>query len=135
MASIATVGRGSMKIYIKRTSSGKHDNIQPCEEAIGEPYTFVDRRFYRTPEEIRDLAVFFSSPEQRAEWWYSEGTNHRAEGGFIIRDVKKHRWFMQVETLQELLGFIKKYQECIAGTLSLSDHDYLWLEIYDDYRE
>jgi len=96
---------------------------KPCEEAYEKEFFRVDVRYATKPE---DIPCYKNNPSK----WYEEGENHRVEGGKIKRDLKNRGWFIAVESLEELVTFIKKH-----GRVIVSVEDNSTIEIYDDYRE
>ncbi len=57
------------------------------------------------------------------------------ENGHIVRDVDTNAWFIEINTLEDLLKSIKKHGSCVV-----SESDWLIkscpsIEIYDTYRE
>lgn len=48
--------------------------------------------------------------------------------------VEVTAWFKEINTLEELLAFIKKNGQIVIGK-SYQNKKYLEIEIYDDYRE
>lgn len=117
-----------MKFMVSRTSSFEG---KPCKEAIFEKYVRVDRRAASTPEEI---PAFKNYPN--TDWWYKEGRNHRKIGkNTIARDFDDDGWFIEVNSIDELMKLQKKYGEfIIKGPYWGTGYD-AELEIYDDYRE
>ena len=79
------------------------------------------RQDERTVSDPKDLK--FSDATE----WYAHGQNHRAVNNHIIRDFPEETWVIRINTLENLMEFIKKY-----GVIVLTDEE---LEIYDDYRE
>lgn len=111
-----------MKFYVSRTSmwDGK-----PCEEAFQEKYVRVDKRTVNNPKKLKC---------SDSETWYMEGTNHRVVNGRIARDFEATGWFINIDSLADLMKFIKKYGD-IAITTFVYNDAYYNLEIYDDWRE
>lgn len=115
-----------MKFAICR-SSGWNES-KPCEEAFWEVCIRVDERACDNPRKIP--AQSHMTQEEADAWWLSEGSNHRIENGFIRRDFPHEDWFVEINNLEELLEFQKKY-----GSIILSHDPTPSIEIYDDYRE
>jgi hypothetical protein len=112
-----------MKFRIKRTSTDK----KPCSRAKKENCIYVDERDVSSPELLKyDNAV---------ESWYSSGKNHRVENGHIKRDIYTTAWFIEINTLEDLLKFIKKHGNCIITQSDWLIKSCPSIEIYDTYRE
>lgn len=64
--------------------------------------------------------------------WYELGRNHRVENGHIMRDFDDTAWFIEMNSLDDLIAFHKAH-----GDLVISDGftRITRIEIYDDYRE
>lgn len=116
-----------MKFKVRRTSEWDVD-VQPCKEAHQETFVSIDLRTVKSPNEIP------RSKNKPEDWWYLSGRNHRLIGGKIARDFDAIGWFIEINTLEELLKFREKY-----GDLVLTKHylnpEIVEVEIYDDYRE
>jgi hypothetical protein len=115
-----------MKFLISRTSVWEG---QPCEEATLEPYTRVDERTVDDPAKLP-----IGNPNQQTDWWFSEGKNHRVENGHIKRDFDDQTWFVEINSLEELTEFSKKYGALVFQQ-PWRNSEFPSLEIYDDYRE
>lgn len=128
-----------MKFIISRTSIWD-DNKQPCKEAIKEKYIYNDQL---------DPKYLSNYPEHTRKYikeeWYKNGFNHREESEIFKREIEKEDWFIEINSIDELIIFIKKY-----GNLVISNKDknsnYKYdtdkynnenyeIEIYDNYRE
>jgi hypothetical protein len=114
-----------MRVAVSRTTSSE---AQPCEEAYRAAYVRHDERNTDDPAKIPAKAGI------DPQWWYAEGRNHRIENGHIIRDFDDEAWFMNLESLDDLLRFIAKYGDVVVGPW-YSNESILKVEIYDDYRE
>jgi hypothetical protein len=117
-----------MKLVCERTSN-YDESIKPCEEAERLPFTRVDRRTVDNPSKNRYLTD-----------WYNSGTNHRVENGMITRDIPDERWYVTLNSLEDLQAFIAKHGGTSYGQVVLQIRNdgtapYLTLEIYDTYRE
>lgn len=112
-----------MKFVVTRTSRfmGK-----PCKEAKLEPVVRLDIRTVSDPAKL-------GSPEGRRDW-YKKGKNHRVEQGHIVREFDDRAWFVEINSLDELLAFKEKYGQLIVGDY-LFNHTIPSIEIYDGYRE
>lgn len=113
-----------MELMVSRTSTDS-DN-KPCDEAYQKQYVYIDRRRWKTPEEITD--------EITKREWFNEGRNHRIEDNNIMRDFDRVGWFVNIDSLDDLMKFIAKYGNIVIET-SYRNHNILAIEIYDDYRE
>lgn len=111
---------------VERISSYGDDEVAPCEEAYKKEYIRKDVRTFGSFEQFDNkFRVNFKD----------SGKNHRInEEGFIEREFDEEGWFVEVDSLEELMEFKDKY-----GTLVLIDS--LWnyeipmIEIYDGWRE
>lgn len=115
-----------MKFNVRRVSlyEGK-----PCAEAYQDTYTYVDRRSTDDPKKI-PAYVGLST-----DWWYKEGKNHRIIDGEIARDFPdSEAWFVDINSLEELLVFQKKYGSLVIENF-YRNSEILSIEICDDYRE
>lgn len=116
-----------MEFKVTRTSmyEGK-----PCKEAVKKRYTRVETRMFKNFEEFDRR---FSNLEGK---WLSKGVNHCVKRGYIQREFPNEceGWFINIDTLEELLAFQKKYGNIILTT-DWRNPNVLELEIYDDYRE
>ena len=115
-----------MKFLVTRTSLWP--DAKPCEEAIKEPYVRVDERTVNAPDKIPAYIG------KSTDWWYEGGRNHRVEHGHIMRDFDDEAWFVEINSLEELLKFRAKYGSVVIESL-YNNHALLHLEIYDYYRE
>jgi hypothetical protein len=115
-----------MKFVVSRTSDMLREG-QPCKEAVKLPYLRIDERSVDDPKKI----AFYGHKD---EWWFSEGKNHRVEHGHIKRDYDAEAWFLEINSLDELMKFQEKYGQIVIQRY-MFNHDILELEIYDSYRE
>jgi hypothetical protein len=61
--------------------------------------------------------------------------NHRVVDGYIKRDFEEEAWFIDIETLEDLIKLQNEVkQELIIGKCFWND-EIQSIEIYDDYRE
>jgi hypothetical protein len=114
-----------MKFAICRTSEYR-DEFKPCKEAYQIDSVRVDERTVADPAKL---------PGQDGKEWYSRGANHRVSKGHIFRDFPIKLWVVDIDSLEALVKFEKKYGELILGEKDWRSKDLLSLEIYDDYRE
>jgi len=123
-------GVGKMKFKITRTSILGNDR-KPCKEAIKERYTRIE---VRTFESFEEFDKKFGEIEGN---WLSKGINHSVnQQGYIQREFPNDAvgWFVEINTLDELLKFQEKYGDVIL-TRDWNNPQVFKLEIYDDYRE
>lgn len=112
-----------MKFVIDRTSRSSLSNEKPCEEAVECMYDRTDERIVGSPFEMRNA--------DGGNHWYERGFNHRVDDGHIKRDIKETGYEIEINSLDELKDFISKY-----GSIIIEKEDnYMYLEIYDGYRE
>ena len=110
-------------MMVSRTSNWGDD--QPCNEAFKEKYTRIDQRTFKTPAE-HDARLRIP--------WESEGANHRINKAGIARDFEDEGWFVNIESLDELIKLQEKYGRLVLCN-SWQNPDILEIEIYDTYRE
>lgn len=110
-----------MKFLVRRTSCLYS---KPCDEAVLEPFIYVDERTVDDPAKIPAF-------NGKSEWWYKDGTNHRVIDGHICRDINSNGWFIEVSSLDELMQFYQKYGRLIFLPECRGVDG---IEIYDDYR-
>jgi len=113
-----------MKFLVKRTSEYRNKR-KPCEEAWKEQCVFTEERVCDDPSKLSLC---------QKELWYQQGTNHRVEDGRIKRDFIEDRWFVSINSLEDLLSFSDKYGKIILSRF-VEDPNIWEIEIYDDYRE
>jgi hypothetical protein len=99
-----------MKFIITRASHWGDD--QPCEEATPETYTVTQQRLVRYV----------------TKGWLNEGHDHHEEGDMSLRSAEMVRWVVDINSLEQLMEFQKKYGRIIIQY----DNE---LKIYDDYIE
>lgn len=113
-----------MKFKVERTSIWNGE--KPCEEAYEGEIQCVDVRNFKTFEEFE---------EKFGKSFLDFGTNHRITKYGIARDTRyKKCWYVDIDTIEDLLLFKEKYGEIIIGT-AYEDNKTPMIEIYDDYRE
>ena len=105
-------------IYKISRASEYDDKQSPCDEAYRKQYIVTDSH---RAERLSDLDDFISYD------WYDYGINHRYVDGHFIRDIVCVDYFIKIETLEALQGFIDKY-----GSIVLYKDSMI---IYDDYIE
>lgn len=114
-----------MKYIVSRTSNFWGKN-KPCDEAHEEEFIFVDERCIDDPNKNPFIAMD----------WYTDAEffNHRVENGHIKRDRKDKKWVVEIDTLEQLNDFCKKYGNIIIEE-AFGIPNQLAIEIYDDWRE
>lgn len=106
-----------MKFRIDLT--GNYD--RPCDRAVQETYDRRDERSVADPKEV----PYYKG---QSAWWYAEGSNHRVEGGHIVRDMPDQGWFLELDTLEALLDHLRLYgwylhqDDHRSGQWVLNDH-------------
>ena len=115
-----------MKFIVTRVSRG--DDTPPCKEAKEAVYTRIDERLCNDPAKIP------AYKGQSPDWWLKEGRNHRVEHGHIMRDFDTTGWFIELDTMEDLLRFRNKYGAIIIQQWS-DNPSILELRIYDGYNE
>ena len=117
-----------MKFIIDRSSLGWWlAKKAPYDGAIMETCIRVDERTTDAPEKV-------PSHNGETEWWYEKGRNHRVEDGHIKRDFDAQAWFIEINSLEELLALIANEGDIVVGYSNMNS-DIPYIEIYDDYRE
>jgi hypothetical protein len=108
-----------MKFIVSRTSVADCD--RPCPEAQRELLPAVEQHY---PAYL---------PLDPYGTWFTEGRNHRIQGGIPTRDVLKPRWTIDIDSLDTLIQFVKEHGDVVVH--NDDNNQYPELEIYDDYRE
>ena len=112
-----------MKFIISRTSDR---NGTPCEGAVQQNYIRVVERAVDDPRKLKSW--------DRGSW-YESGMNHRVENGNIKKDFVETDYFIEINTLEELIEFSKKHGELVFGAEHWLDPTLPYIEIYDERRE
>lgn len=110
-----------MKFKVSRTST--YNDEKPCKEAKRKLYTKIETRKKINVGEKNE--------------WIENGINHHInENGYEQREFPDEcvGWFIDINTLEELLAFRNKYGDVII-TRAWDNKNIYELEIYDDYRE
>lgn len=114
-----------MKFHISRVSDWT-DDTPPCKEAYKDQYVRIDERTVNDPKKI----------PAGCNDWYEEGRNHRVEKGHIKRDFDDTDWFIDIESLDQLMKLVKREGSLIIqDTYFLGDEKNGEIKIYDDYIE
>lgn len=116
-----------MKFAIFRTGGFSYHK-KPCKEARKEAFVRVDER---TVDDPRKIPVYIDSDGG----WYNDGRNHRVENGHIKRDFDDEHFVIEINSLDELMEFVKKYGRIVVNPKAWTDDTLPQIEIYDDYRE
>lgn len=118
-----------MKFTVRRASKWSNEDVC-CEEAKRDSIVRVETRTLYSPEEFD---AKFSNREGK---WLSVGANHRVdENGWITRDNGMiDVWSVEINTLDELMEFCKKYGDVVIGNC-MWNKAYKEILIYDDYIE
>lgn len=115
-----------MRFRVTRTSNYGSEADPPCQNVRRERYFRADRYTYMKEED-------YDRQQVAAKKWRASGKNHREdkEGG-IVRDMEHEGWFMSINSLDELMAFIKENGEVIL--FMPDEYDVVTIEIYDDFR-
>lgn len=75
----------------------------------------IDRRYTDNPEKI---LAYKGDKKVANKDWYSKGKNHRVINGFIERDFDEEFYIIEINTLEGLLNYSKKYDTnvCISNS-------------------
>lgn len=124
-----------MNFLVERTSERcDEDNPKPCddERLVFEEYDEIEIR--TCTEEI-----FNKKFSEQEGLWRSKGINHNTykNGEYIQRTFPnaKKGWFIELNSLEELMEFINKYANDVVITKSMFNHEIKCIEIYDTWRE
>lgn len=102
-----------------RIEKASNVDEKPHNKAIIKKGYIVDERRWGSVDEM---------PERWRKEWYERGISHRVENGHIKRDIEIEDWYIEINTLDELMKLIKEcgYSLVIDGEKII---------IYDDYLE
>lgn len=120
-----------MKFLVTRTSIWDDDEI-PFKsnkwKLTKENYDGIEQYTYKTPFEY-ELAM--------EKLWYENSYDHKVTKGGISRIVKnKHTgYFIEINTLDELMDFFKDCKTSIVIQKHYCNPKITEIEIYDAYRE
>lgn len=116
-----------MNFVITRTA--EHGDIKPCKEAFKSKIKYWHTRTCNEKE-------FNDKFSDREGLWKSKGKNHKVtKDGYITRQEEdRETWMVEINSLEELLKFQKKYGELVLSHSYLDDKTNS-IEIYNDYRE
>lgn len=98
-----------------------YNNEQPCEEAYQKQGQWIEEN---SPNAYRADGL----DAMKGTRWLEEGRNHRVTPVSLLREVPDTGWFIQLNSLEELIAFVAKYGEVIL----YPDNG---LTIYDGYIE
>ena len=121
-----------MEFKISRTSLSS--DKKPCDEAYRKKIIRIDERGFESFEEHNTKL-----PSDKK--WLAEGFNHKivpankwCDHEHIYREFDDEIWAIEINTLEELLEFKRKYGEIIICT-AFENPSINELEIYDSWRE
>lgn len=113
-----------MEFMITRTSVWFDD--KPCDEAYEKDCMRKD---------VRTLKSFEEYDNKFKDNFHDRGVNHKInKDGYIEREFEDKAWFIEINSLEDLLEFENKFGPIIVST-SWTNYEYMMIEIYDDYRE
>lgn len=117
-----------MKFQIALTSAGStNHNQQPYPLAFQEEVT-IEEKFQRYP------LLPQSAQDANEDRFRSVGFNHRvSENGDLLRNMKVTRWFIEINSLDELVALAKEAEKENPERGIVFDGE--TIEIYDSYRE
>jgi hypothetical protein len=120
-----------MVFIVSRTSDSMkhHSETPPCDEAFRQNVVSVDVRTTDSPTKI---PAYKGRLQAAVDMWYGEGTNHRVEFGQIKRDFVASAWCINIDSLDELMAFYRKYGSIIIEPSSFHN-GMTEIQIYDDY--
>lgn len=111
-----------MKFQITRTRYSFDPEVPPYPNSVLEEIT-VEERFYNSAH------IAPSIREQQEEWFKRIGFDHRRlENGDFVRSNRVKCWFIEINSLDELIAMAKLEEEGIVFNGET-------IEIYDGYRE
>ena len=117
-----------MKFFIK-TTTWEEDNESPYPDAFKEQYIKVDC----IRKEYYDNAYKGDDSE-----WKERGKNHRTNGEWMERDFDSMGWFVEINSLEELMKIIQITGQNIIISpqrWEAKDKTIPEIEIYNDFRE
>lgn len=96
----------------------------PCQGAKWESYVRYDVRTTDDPKKI-------PCHNGTDGGWYDEGRNHRVVDGQITRDTDAHDWFVEVNTLDDVVALLIQHP---SWSLRAPDHtsDFVRLNTGDE---
>lgn len=92
----------------------------------------INRKYTDSPEKI----PYYNGDKELADKeWYGLGRNHRVVNGMIERDFDDEFYIIEINTIEELLEFQKKYN--INATVSPNKNNYVYngIELYTFYED
>lgn len=117
-----------MEFGIDRVSTSGN---KPCDGVYKKKYDYIDRRTCKTIEE------FDSNPHLTRDGKFSsKGINHKQTKDGIERTFPNscEGWFIEINTLEELLEFEKEHGALIIRR-NWGNHYIMQITIYDGYIE
>lgn len=115
-----------MEFLISKTSDYS-GNSKPHKRAFRKEFVRIDERHVESPDKLT-----YRNAELE---WHHNGYNHRKEDGHIKRDFRDNGWFIEVNSLEELLDLQKSCGSELVVSNSYMNELIPEIEIYDDYRE
>ncbi len=120
-----------MRFVLSRTSIWTYHYHTYTETAV--PPVLHDKqiveRFIETEQWVVDKSRLSLESLDR---WHLRGWNHHEENGVLKRDHYSHRYYIDFETIEDLMAFVGEVGYVVITT----DRDGLpTIEIYDGYRE
>ena len=126
-----------MRFIVERTSV--YGGRKPCGEAVPGMVQSWDARTFKSPDEYDEK--FGGATGPMGGPWLSKGTDHEiirgprgGATGIRRRLADKAAWFVDIESLEELVAFVNRHGDVVIGEHWMGD-PHLRIEIYDGYRE
>lgn len=112
-------------LFSVRRASAWSEKQKPCKEAILRKVLHTDERNFDDP---------MKNPSVGKSWYTDKGFfNHRVEDGHCKRDWYTEDWTIEINTLEELTGFMEKYGSIIINNYACDE--LREIVIYDDWVE
>jgi hypothetical protein len=113
-----------MLFIIEKTSLLRDE--KPHDRAVRKSCVYTDIIYGL----IKDNPFYKQHPQR----WYGEGINHREEDGNSIRDYVREKWFIEINSLEELLAISSEVDYGLTITpAGDSGYKYPTIEICDDF--
>src|ERR1700690_847273 len=77
----------------------KDTPLPPVKGAFVVEYTHTEKLAYSDPAQAYPFA-------DNTDWWYGHGVNHRIQDGKITREVVRKAWYVDLNTLDELIALV-----------------------------
>ena len=78
--------------------------------------------------------ISFPAPVKSRYNWFDFGENHREENGRLLKEIDKDYFFIEINSMDELIALELKYGELIIGESDCGEAKFKII-IYDDYIE